>query len=143
MPRAKSKAKAVVMYGRTYHPEFPPSEQDDVEKITKRFKTMTNSEAAAVEITEEELRNFAKVFPRLYQVAPKNQGRPQAWKEARQDDIQGWEVGDFFKTKQDDERDGTIPRKAGAPPEAVEQLKRQGELGAAARKRSPGQQQQG
>ncbi|KAK4103365.1 hypothetical protein N658DRAFT_505725 [Parathielavia hyrcaniae] len=143
MPRAKSQAKPIVVGGRTYHPEFPPSEQDDVERVTKRFKNMTNDQAAAVNITEEELRNFANVFPRLYQVARKNRGRLQAWREAHEDVIQGWDVADFFKTKEDDERDGTAPRKAGAPPEAVDELLRQRRADAVARIQQQQQQQQG
>ncbi|KAK4039371.1 hypothetical protein C8A01DRAFT_36669 [Parachaetomium inaequale] len=122
--RAKAKAKAVKVGGRTYHPEFPPSEQNDVEKITKRFKNKTPDQAADVAITEEELRNFAKVYRRLYQVARTNQDRLKAWAERHANEIQGWDVGDFFKSKEHDERDGSVPVDAGPPKEAFDELER-------------------
>ncbi|KAK4156796.1 hypothetical protein C8A00DRAFT_30347 [Chaetomidium leptoderma] len=102
---ARSKAKAVQIDGRTYHPERPRSEQDDVRRITGKFKSVTPARAAEVEITEEELRNFAKVYLRLYKVPKKTQDRLAAWREGNQDEIQGWDVGDFFTAKDDDDDD--------------------------------------
>lgn len=144
MGRAKANTKAVVVDGRTYHPDFPASEQGDVEHITKKkFKGMTPAACANVTITKEELQNFAKVYPRLHQVGKKNQARFKAWKRAHEDEIRGWDMGDFFKTKEEDEKDGTVPRKAGAPPEAVEECKRQRADEAAERKKAREEKQRG
>jgi hypothetical protein len=139
--RAKAKAKAIEVDGRTYHPEFPPSEQNDVEKVTKRFKKMTPDQAAAVEITEEELRNFAKVYRRLYQVPPTSRDRLKAWAKSHENEHQGWDVGDFFKSKEDDEKDDTVPADAGPPQAAIDEFKRLCEAEAAAPKPRDRQQQ--
>src|SRR5690349_17122718 len=107
MGRAKANATAVEVDGRIYHPDFPASEQDDVAHITKKkFKGMTPAACANVTITEEELQNFIKVYPRLHQVGKKNQARFMAWKKKHEAEIRGWDIGDFFRTKEEDERDG-------------------------------------
>jgi hypothetical protein len=121
MGRAKSKAPTVVVEGRTYHPTFPPSEQNDVELLTKyRFGNMTPAQAGNVAITKEEMLNFIKVYPRLYQVGKKTRDRLAAWANKHRDEIAGWGIDAFFKTKEEDERDDTIPRNPGPPPEEGE-----------------------
>ncbi|KAH6628198.1 hypothetical protein F5144DRAFT_604393 [Chaetomium tenue] len=74
-------------------------------------------------MTEDELRNFTLIYPRLYQVAKLSQARIRAWALYNKDVIKHWDVGDFFKTKAADIRDGTEPRNAGCPPEVMDMWK--------------------
>ena len=116
-------ADLVIFNDRKYYPQFPPSEQIDALTITSKWPRLGLDEAAKVSISETELRNYAQIFPRLYQVPEKSQARLRAWMERNEETTQGWDVGDFFKTPDDDARDHTIPRNQGCPDEAMEAWK--------------------
>lgn len=115
--RAKGETKKITFNGRLYRPNVPPSEQPDVLTITKRFKNLKPAEAAAVRITQEELRNFAIVWRRLYQVPTVTRARLEAWRQGNQDEIRNWDLGGFFNTEKEDEEQGIKIEKPGCPSE--------------------------
>ncbi len=120
---------------------MPPSEQDDVLTVTRKLKNMTPVEAAKVEITEDELRNFSRVYPRLYQVARKNHNRLTEWGNRHQREVRAWDLGGFFTAREDEEEDFVL-RKPGCPEGAIEKLRHQREQEAAERESDEQQPQQ-
>lgn len=123
--RAKSEENKVTVNGRPYYPDLPPSEQDDVLLITRRFGKA--NKAADVEIDESELRNFAIVYSRLYLVPPTSRKRLEAWKVAHPEEVEDWELDGFFNSEKDEKKKKFVPRKPGCPQEAVEELERRRE----------------
>ncbi|EAQ89516.1 hypothetical protein CHGG_06135 [Chaetomium globosum CBS 148.51] len=119
-------ADEVIFNDRKYHPQYPPSEQFDVLTITQAlFKLGRKKDTSTdTKINEASLRNFAAIYPRLYQVPHKSQARFRAWMSENEETIRGWDVGDFFKTPADDARDRTKPREPGCPVEVMEAWKR-------------------
>jgi hypothetical protein len=111
---------SVYWNGRKYFPHYPPRRQPDAEMLlARRLGSQELGKAAKAIITEVELQNFAKVYPRLYQVADVSQRRLRAWAAHNKDAIKHWDVGDFFKTAAADKLDRTKPRKPGCPPEVM------------------------
>lgn len=131
----------VTFRGRAYRPAMPPSEQDDVLTVTRKLKNMTPVAAATVEITEDELRNFSRVYPRLYQVAPKNRNRLAEWGNRHEREVFEWDLDGFFTAKEDEE-EGFVLRKPGCPEGVAEKVKRQREAKAADRQSDEQQPQQ-
>ncbi|KAJ4302519.1 hypothetical protein N0V88_002668 [Collariella sp. IMI 366227] len=113
----------VEINGREYRRSSPPSEQPDVLIVTRRLGRGTAK--VEVRISEDELRHFARVFPRLYQVAKKSRDRLLAWKGAHLQEVQNWDLGGFFNTKEDDKNAGSEPRKAGIPDIEAEPVEEQ------------------
>lgn len=113
----------VIFNDRKYHPQISPSEQLDALTMTRKWLRLGPDEAARVSISETELRNYAQIYPRLYRVPEKTQARLRAWMNRNEETIQGWDIGDFFKTLADDARDHTEPRNNGCPDEVMEAWK--------------------
>lgn len=116
----------VLWKGRQYFPHCLPCEQPDADLITRRrLRNQGLAETAKTIITEYELQNFTKIYPRLYQVSKVSQARLRAWAAHNEDVIKRWDVGDFFKSPAADMLDGTKPRKPGCPLEVMELWKNQ------------------
>jgi hypothetical protein len=116
-------ADMVIFNGRKYYPQIQSSEQIDALKVTAKWTRLGLDEAAKVSISETELRNYAQIYPRLYQVPRQTQARLRAWMDRNEEAIQDWDLGDFFKTVDDDARDDTEPRNPGCPDEVMESWK--------------------
>lgn len=115
--RERSDFRPVQINGRTYRLGAPPSEQDDVLALTRKFVNKTGAEAAQVVLTEAELQGFALVYGRLTQVPRRTRSRLEAWREAHPQEVQNWRLGGFFNGPQD-EAPGFVLRKPGLPPGA-------------------------
>ncbi|KAH6854784.1 hypothetical protein B0I37DRAFT_336882 [Chaetomium sp. MPI-CAGE-AT-0009] len=114
----RERAEKIFWKGRTYYPLLPPCMQPDAVKITTG--RLWGREPDDAVINETELREFAQIFPRLYQVGGRSQARIRAWVDHNKDTIWGWDLGDFLKTPAADARDGTKPRRPGCPEEVME-----------------------
>ncbi|SPQ19172.1 6397b34d-4f29-41a2-a180-103d78c3d33c [Thermothielavioides terrestris] len=115
------RGRPVVVNGRTYHRTVPPSEQDDVRTVTRRLTPRANTDfdVTAVNFTEEELRHFSFVYPRLYQVPDTNRGRLEQWIALHEDEVRSWDLGGFLTTREQDQQRGYEPRQPGIPPAAA------------------------
>ncbi len=51
---------------------------------------MGAAEAARVHFTQEELRNFARVYPRLYDVPTVSRGRLEGWRDSHPQAVRDW-----------------------------------------------------
>ena len=120
---------------------MPPSEQDDVLTVTRKLTKMSPVKAATVEITEDELRNFSRVFPRLYQVAKTSRERLAEWGNRHQREVRDWDLSGFFTAREDEEEDFVL-RKPGCPEGAIEKHRRQREEEAGDRESDEQQPQQ-
>lgn len=119
----KGLADLVVFNDRQYLPQYPPSEQIDALVITQALSKLERKKAAGTKINETSLRSFTQIYPRLYQVPNISQARFRTWMDKNEETIQGWDVGDFFKTPDDDARDHTEPREPGCPDEVMDAWK--------------------
>ncbi|KAH6630573.1 hypothetical protein B0J18DRAFT_454785 [Chaetomium sp. MPI-SDFR-AT-0129] len=119
------RADAVVLmyHGWEFRPQYPPTEQLRVRQITNRLERWARGglqPSATPEISIGDLLYLQQVFPRLYRLGGQPQPRLRRWLDINQDRIQGWPLGDFLNTEEEDQQRGIEPRQPGCPPEVME-----------------------
>ncbi|KAK4144973.1 uncharacterized protein C8A04DRAFT_27221 [Dichotomopilus funicola] len=119
------RADAVVLMHRgwEFRPQYPPTEQTRVRKITNQLKEWAKRgfrPSAAPNISRDDLLYLQQIFPRLRRFGGQPQLRLRQWLDIHQDRIQGWPLGDFLNTEEEDQQRGIEPRQPGCPPEVME-----------------------
>ncbi|GAB1311544.1 hypothetical protein MFIFM68171_01754 [Madurella fahalii] len=97
----------------TYRDDRPASEQKYVRDLNLKLRV-----DSCAEVSENELRRFVTVYPRLYQVPTTSQQRLETWRQANWEAVKLWDADGFWNTTDEDDRLGLQPRLPGIPPEA-------------------------
>lgn len=102
--------------GELFYRDDPaaPSEQKYVRELNAKLR----NDGVEARIDRDELRRFATVYPRLYQLPPRSRARLEAWRSANWAGISPWDVDHFWCTAEEDAHFGRQVRAPGIPEEA-------------------------
>ncbi|KAK4168752.1 hypothetical protein QBC43DRAFT_330632 [Cladorrhinum sp. PSN259] len=115
----RGKVRRLAFKNWEYEATYPASEQNTVLHITNKLRVKDLRDLKKVHFEEDRMRAFASVYVRLHQVPDKSRERLEKWIEYHQEMVNGWNLGYFLNSPEDDWSLGLKPRKPGIPPEAV------------------------